>query len=62
MRAGRQDGPQQNENHGALNDAKMLVPGALHDAKMLVPGALNDTKTIRKAGGDMFANVGHEKP
>ena len=30
--------------------------------KMLVSGALNDTKTIRKAGGDIFANVGLEKP
>ena len=25
------------------------------------PGALNDTKTIRKAGGDIFANFGAEK-
>ena len=27
-----------------------------------VPGALNDTKTIGKAGADIFANVGLEKP
>ena len=30
--------------------------------QMLVPGALDDTKTMRKAGGDIFANVGAEKP
>ena len=30
--------------------------------KMLVPGALNDTKKIRKAGADIFANFGAEKP
>ena len=30
--------------------------------QMLVPGALNDTKTMRKAGGDIFGNVGAEKP
>ena len=28
----------------------------------LVPGALNDTKKIRKAGADILANVGAEKP
>ena len=27
----------------------------------LVPGALNDTKTIRKPGGDIFANFGADK-
>ena len=26
----------------------------------VVPGAVNDTKKIRKAGGDIFANVGAE--
>ena len=30
--------------------------------QMLVPGALNDTKKIRKAGADIFANFGAEKP
>ena len=30
--------------------------------QMLVPRALNDTKKIRKAGVDIFANVGAEKP
>ena len=29
--------------------------------QILVPGALNDTKTIRKAGGDMFENIGLEQ-
>ena len=28
----------------------------------VVPGALNDTKKIRKAGADIFANFGAEKP
>ena len=28
---------------------------------MLVPGAFNRTKKIRKAGADIFANVGLEK-
>ena len=30
--------------------------------QMLVPRALNDTKKIRKAGADIFANFGAEKP
>ena len=30
--------------------------------QILVPRALNDTKKIRKAGADIFANVGAEKP
>ena len=30
--------------------------------QMLVSGALDDTKTIGKAGADMFANLGAEKP
>ena len=30
--------------------------------RMLDPGALNDTEQIRKAGADIFANVGPEKP
>ena len=30
--------------------------------QLLVPGALNDNKTIRKAGGDIFASFGLEKP
>ena len=35
----------------------------LHEiGQMLVPGALNDTKKIRKAGADIFANFGAEKP
>ena len=29
---------------------------------MLVPGALNDTQKIRKAGADIFAIVGADKP
>ena len=27
-----------------------------------IPGALNDTKKMRKAGADIFANFGAEKP
>ena len=30
--------------------------------QIVVPGALNHTKKIRKAGADVFANVGLEKP
>ena len=30
--------------------------------QMLVSGALDDTKTICKAGADIFANFGAEKP
>ena len=30
--------------------------------QMLVPRALNDTKKIRKAGADIYANFGTEKP
>ena len=30
--------------------------------QILVPRALNDTKKIRKAGADIFANFGAEKP
>ena len=30
--------------------------------QILVPRALNDTKKIRKAGADIFANFGLEKP
>ena len=30
--------------------------------QMLVSGALDDTKKMRKAGADIFANVGAEKP
>ena len=30
--------------------------------QMLVPGALTDTKKIRKAGADIFANLGAGKP
>ena len=30
--------------------------------RMLVPRALNDTKNIRKAGGNIFANVRSKKP
>ena len=29
--------------------------------QMLVPGARNDTKKVRKAGADIFANVGLEQ-
>ena len=31
-------------------------------SQILIPGALNDTKKIRKAGADIFANSGAEKP
>ena len=30
--------------------------------QMLVSGALDDTKTIGKAGADIFANFGADKP
>ena len=30
--------------------------------QMLVSGALDDTRTIGKAGADIFANFGAEKP
>ena len=39
------------------------IRGKLNEiGQILVPRALNDTKKIRKAGADIFANVGTEKP
>ena len=45
-----------------VNKTKIIIEILNEIDQNLVPGALNDTKQIRKAGPNIFTNVGLEKP